>query len=269
MYIRVRWHHLMIMALVFVMALYGAFYFSALSQLAIRVDLTIPDRDFPSTGEVKGYVCNRFGDPLPGASISLADRHTVTGASGDFYFASIPMGDRSITLEAEGYKSISRMVKIDAGSNYLEFKYEQGLFPSNFALDFHVYYTDSSLEQGRCFSEIGIANGAAENYYLIDLVVYNPLGVEALDLLKSEDDYREITGTLSDSNFVSKPRMAVFYRPGEYYPINLPPLANPIAGGIYTLKAVYASQTQWNADLATMEVLETECLLDDDWNPHT
>ncbi len=266
MYFRVRWYHVLTLLLLFIIALESAQHFS---ELAIRVDLTIPDRSFPDSGEIKGLVCNRFGDPLPGVSVTLAGKHTVTGEDGEFYFAQIPLGNRPILLEYQGYKSLSRLVKIDAGTNYLEFKYEQGLFPANFALDFHIYFTEISLELGHCFGEIGIANGANSSYYLLDLVIYNPLGVETLSLLQTEDDYREITGTLSDINFVAKPRMAVFYRPGEYYKINLPPLANPIVGGFYILKAVYASQTQWDAGLATMEVLETECVFDDDWNPHT
>lgn len=265
MYIRVRWYHLLVLlALVVMGGLWVVF-----SNYAIRVDLTIPDREFPDTGVVTGKVCDVFGDPLPGVSVTLAGKHTVTGEKGEFSFPRIPMGHQQLALEAEGYKPFTQVVRIDAGSNYLEFKYDHGLFPNSFALDFHIYYTEASLEQGRCFGEIGIANGSSENYYLLELVVYNPLGVESLNLLKTEDDYREITGTLSDTNFVSKPRMAVFYQPGEHYIINLPPLPNPIADGLYTLKCVYASQAQWDASLAIMELLETQCVLDDDWNPHT
>ncbi len=261
-----RWYYLLFLLALLVVVAQGAGLFS---RCAIQVDLTIPGRDFPNSGRVYGLVCSVFGDPLPGVSVTLAKQHTVTDETGAFFFEYIPMGNQLIRLDCDGYQILSRRVKIDAVDNLLEFKYESGLFPANFAVDFHIYYTKESLEQGRCFGEIGFANGSSENYYLSDLVIYSPLGVEILDLLRTAEDFRAITGTRSDSNFIAKPKMAVLVRPGEFFRINLPPLANPLTDAIYSLKCVFSTQKQWDAGSATMEILETVCILDDDWNPHT
>lgn len=261
-----RWHHwLFLLALIAVCA-WGS---GPLARQEIHVDLTIPGRRFPDSGRVYGRVCSVFGDPVAGASVTLAQQHTVTDEAGAFFFDRIPLGNRLIRLDADGYQLMSRWVKIDAADNLLEFKYESGLFPATFAVDFHLYYTPASLEQGRCFGELALANGSSQNYYLLGLVIYSPFGVEILDLLRTSEDFRAITGTRSDTNFIAKPKPAVLVKPGEFFRVNLPPVPNPLPDAVYSLKCIFASQQQWDAGGATLMILETVCILDDDWNPHT
>lgn len=65
-----------------------------------------------SSGQVDGNVYDETGAPIPGATVTMrnsgtsATRVTVTGASGEFQFLQVPVGDYAVLVELEGFDAV-------------------------------------------------------------------------------------------------------------------------------------------------------------------
>ena len=76
-----------------------------------------------AVGSLRGVVHDPQHRPLPGATVTLATRHsdwrqtTVTDAAGEFLFKEVPIGDYSLTVTFSGFKAATSDATIVSGSS--------------------------------------------------------------------------------------------------------------------------------------------------------
>jgi hypothetical protein len=92
-----------------------AVFAAALLVTAARAQIPSP------TGNVYGSVVDEHGEPIAGASVTLAGedatRRTATDARGDFRFLSLLPGTYSVALEQEGFHAQRLELVVQAGRN--------------------------------------------------------------------------------------------------------------------------------------------------------
>jgi len=83
----------------------------------------------PTTGEIKGRVTDRGGEPLEGVTIEVTGAFsgsTVTGVDGGFVFTEVPPGSVTIRATRTGYSSVTGTGEVVAGG-VVFFNIEMGL----------------------------------------------------------------------------------------------------------------------------------------------
>ncbi len=235
------------------------------------VDLTMPDQGEKAVekGSVTAFVCNIFGDPVAGAQVRVGQVQARTDAHGYFLLEGVPTGPGELVVKAPGYQPVVRKVTVDSGRNILDMKYDTGLWPDDFRVDFHVFANVDRTGSLKLFGEVGVANGSNGAYYLLGAAVTGPNDEQEQALLQTEDDYRNFAGSYGDDNFVAHPRMAVVFAPQTHYKVDLKSQPGPVLGGKYKLTVVYASREDWARGQSQTLVLAAQAFIDSDWNPHS
>ncbi|MGE5576570.1 MAG: carboxypeptidase regulatory-like domain-containing protein [Syntrophothermus sp.] len=236
---------------------------------ALPVDLTMPDQDKGEKASVTAFVCNIFGDPVAGAQVRIGQVQAMTDTRGYFLLEEVPLGPQELVVKAAGYQPLIRKIPVDNGRNIVDMKYDTGLWPNDFRVDFHVFANVDRTGSLKLFGEVGVANGGSDAYYLLDASVSGPNDEQVQDLLETEDDYRDFAGSYGDDNFVARPRMAVVFAPQTHDKVDLKPHPGPVLGGEYKLTVVYASGEDWARGQSQTMVLTAHAFLDSDWNPHS
>jgi hypothetical protein len=90
--------------------------------LAIAVLWALPAFTQNPNGKLSGRV-TAGNEPLPGVKVTVASpnlqgtKSTVTSATGDYLFASLPPGEYSVTFEAQGLQTVKQVLRIGAAQS--------------------------------------------------------------------------------------------------------------------------------------------------------
>lgn len=68
----------------------------------------------PATGALRGRVVDEQGAPLPGATVRVGDRTTITGDDGTFVLDGLLVGDVEATIERPGHEPLQRTFTVVA-----------------------------------------------------------------------------------------------------------------------------------------------------------
>lgn len=84
----------------------------------------VPNKTLAQTGEIRGTVKDRNGDPVVGARVTVVSKNGdatkrggITNSQGLFIVRSIPAGESDVTASAIGYKELKKIVIVPAGAS--------------------------------------------------------------------------------------------------------------------------------------------------------
>ncbi len=240
--------------------------------IIIREELAIVDANkvisvfTPTKGVsyLEGQVRNVFGDPVPYAVIIVGDHLAQADNIGSFQVKDLHPGRHTLEIFAGDYLRYSREIQIEEGLNNPTIKYDSGLWPRIFLVDFHIFYK----ENHEIFGLTGFANGTSEPIYIAKASLLNPKGDVIMDLLHDRQGFEYYTETSSKLELVESPEKVLKWAPLMVQSREFAPIKGYFPPGLYSLEVHYALQEQY--DLGEYQVLTVTDHLDLDNNrdPH-
>ena len=200
-------------------------------------------RSIPLTSIVEGRVKDVFGDPLPMAEVTLGKHTTTTDEMGNFSFEDLKPGLYKLMVKAKGYLEYDYEFLAEIGRNHIEIREENGLKPTNFAVDFHVFYAPTYVKKEELFVLVGLFNGTKSKVV-----------IESLNLVEPGAFEGEKIALITE---------AIILEPASLKKLELSGIASPITQGVYLLQVEY----QIKGEKLFWEFHDT-AQYDADWDPH-
>ncbi|NLJ80097.1 MAG: carboxypeptidase regulatory-like domain-containing protein, partial [Firmicutes bacterium] len=194
----------------------------------------------PQQGVLRGQVRNIFGDPVPHAVVLLENRFVQGDNTGRFEISNLNPGRYTLEILAGGYEKYRREVQVETGINNPPFKYETGLWPQTFLVDFHLFYQ----EDARLLGIMGFANGSSQPLFIQSALLFNPLGEMILDLLADNGGFSYYAGLSNKLEIAEEPQRALKWAPRMWQSGEFPPIEGFYQPGIYTLKVYYGFEEE-------------------------
>ncbi|HHY15337.1 MAG TPA: carboxypeptidase regulatory-like domain-containing protein [Firmicutes bacterium] len=218
----------------------------------------------PALGVLEAQVRSVFGDPIPHAVILLADRLVQADNTGNFRIINIKPGTYTLEILAGDYEKYAREIKIEAGVNSPPIKYDLGLWPQDFLVDFHIFYKDA----GEVLGIAGFANGAEEPIFIERATILDPSGKVITDILHDNDGFAYYADLSSRLEIVNEPQKALKWPPRMWQSGEFAPLAGNFPPGPYSLEVHYAFATGHKLGQYRVLVITDHLDWDSNWNPH-
>lgn len=215
-------------------------------------------------GILNTRIRNVFGDPVPYAVIHINNQLVQADNEGRVNLAGILPGRYRMEIFAGGYHPYEWEIQIEPGTNSPVIKYESGLWPSDFAVDFHVFF----FEDSTVFGTVGFANGTDEPLYIHRAVIYNPAGEEELELLQENDGMDYYNNLASKLAIINEPQPALKLPANSWITGELPPLDGPMEFGEYVLEVQYAPLKEHRQNNYRIHRVTDELEEDGNWDPH-
>jgi hypothetical protein len=255
-----------------VVALYGIAVGSLLITTIIRNELQIwGGREVPALAGPEGsahlhmYVRNVFGDPLPYAVIYVAGRVAQADSTGFVELAGLKPGRYEMAVFAGGYQPLTLEVHLEPGRNSPVIKYDTGLWPEDFLVDFHLYHSSDQ----RLMGMLGFANGSAEPIYIHRAALLSPQGGLITDFLHDGDGFAYFAGLSTKITVVEEPQRALVWPPRTWQPGEFPPIPGSFQAGTYTLEIHYGSEGEHQAGEYRTLRINNHLYYDLTGNPHS
>ncbi|NLO65960.1 MAG: carboxypeptidase regulatory-like domain-containing protein [Firmicutes bacterium] len=236
------WQHLGKWLLVLILLYLVGAYLTVFS-IIIRSEMNILDAeravsalmDTKGSSQLQTRVCSVFGDPICHAVVMIQNRLVQADNTGFFAMENLQPGRSTIEIFAGGYAKYRREINLEPGMNSPPLKYDTGLWPQEFLVDFHVFYK----ETGEVLGIAGFANGSDQPLYIHRAVLLDPKGKMIIDLLHDHDGFAYYAGLSSRINVVDEPQKALVW-PGRMWQTGeFPPIAGYFSPGLYTLEVHY------------------------------
>lgn len=251
---------------------YLVFAYIVVVTLIVREELTIVDaskvisvvKSAPGTSTLEGQVRDVFGDPVPFGVIILGDHLVQADNTGAFRITNLNPGRFTLEIFAGDYAKYSREIQVEEGMNHPTIKYEVGLWPQVFLVDFHIFYKGD----GEIYGMVGFANGTNEPIYIEQATIINPKGEVIVDVLHDNDGFQYFADLSNRLEVIEQPQKALKW-PGQMVQGGeFPSVKGHFPPGPYTIEVHYAFQA--GHDLGQYQVLTiTDHLdLEKHWTPH-
>lgn len=213
---------------------------------------------------LQGQVRNVFGDPVPFSVIIFGEHIVQADKTGTFTLAHLASGRYTMEIFAGDYEKYSREVQIETGVNSPTIKYDTGLWPQIFLVDFHIFSKNSD----EIIGIVGFANGTTELIFIQQATLLNPQGEVITDVLHDHDGFNYYANLSNKLEIVENPQKALKWAPRMVQGGEFPAIKGSFLPGIYTLEVHYAFQK--GHDLGQYRVLTMTDLLEPDknWDPH-
>lgn len=204
--------------------------------------LILMANSIPLSSVVEGKVKDVFGDPLPQAKVKLGSQTTYTDEIGFFNFEDQRPGLYRLIVEIEGYEKYDYDFLAELGRNHIEIREENGLKPTDFSVDFHVFYAPTYDSGEQLFVYVGLYNGKRQKITIERITLLKPNGHIEIELVEEP--------------FV----LGIF----ELKRIEVVGINEPVRQGTYHLEVEYKEK-----DETKIIQLYDTAQFDDDWDPHT
>ena len=218
----------------------------------------------PGISSLEGQVRNVFGDPIPYAVILLGEQLVQADNTGCFQIGNLNPGRYTLEIFAGEYEKYKREIQIETGVNSPPIKYETGLWPQTFLVDFHIFYK----EKDQILGIAGFANGSSKPIFIQRATLFDPRGEAVADLLHDHDGFAYYANLSSKLEVVEEPQKALKWAPRMWQSGEFPPLQGPFQPGPYTLEVHYAFEEGHNLGLYHTLQITDHLDLDANWNPH-
>lgn len=251
---------------------YLLFAYTCLITIIIRGELTILDASkvisvLSNQLEpciLQSQVRNVFGDPVPFAVIVVGNRLVQADNTGVFAMDNLAPGRHTIEIFAGDYGKYLREVQLEAGINSPPIKYETGLWPQVFLIDFHIFYKESDEILGI----VGFANGTTEPLFIQRATLLNPQGEVITDILHDRNGFAYYANFSSKIEIVDEPQKALKWAGRVVQSGELAPLKGSFRPGPYSLEVHYAFSQGHELGQYRVLTITNHLDLDNDWNPH-
>lgn len=227
---------------------YGVIVFSILYITIIRNELrvfggekSVPVLSNPlGQAHIRSYVRNVFGDPLPYAVVHINGRVAQADNTGLVELNNLKPGRYEMDIFAGNYQPRTIEVHLEGGHNSPVIKYDTGLWPEYFLVDFHIYYSGDQ----RLLGLTGFANGSDEPIFIHRAELISPQGEVITDFLHDHDGFAYYADFSSKIEVVGEPQLALKWPPRTWQPAEFPPIPGLFRSGMYTLKVHYGDATE-------------------------
>ncbi|NMB20004.1 MAG: carboxypeptidase regulatory-like domain-containing protein [Firmicutes bacterium] len=240
--------------------------------IIIREELPIVDagkvvsvlKTAQGTSTLEGQLRNVFGDPVPFGVVILDDQLVQADNTGAFRITNLNPGRFVLEIFAGDYARYTREIQIEEGINHPTIKYETGLWPQVFLVDFHIFYKG----ENEIFGMVGFANGTGDSIYIERASIIDPNGEVVTDVLHDNDGFQYYTDLSNRLAIIEEPQKALKWAPNMVQGGEFPPVRGYFPPGPYTIEVHYAFQE--GHELGQYQVLTiTDHLdLDNSWVPH-
>lgn len=241
-------------------------------SIIVREELSIVDASrvisalspIGGSSTIEGQVRNVFGDPVPFGVIIVGEHLVQADNIGAFRVTGLSPGRFTMEIFAGGYEKYTKEIQVEEGVNYPTIKYEAGLWPQVFLVDFHVFYKDNDS----IFGMIGFANGSTEPIYIERASIINPAGDVITDILHDNDGFTYYMDLSNKLEVVEQPQKALKWAPRMVQGGEFAPLQGYFPPGPYSLEVHYAFKN--GHELGQYHVMTTtdHLDLDNNWDPH-
>lgn len=214
---------------------------------------------------LEGRVCSVFGDPVPHAVIVIQGRLSQADNTGAFYVTGLESGRFGLEIYAGNYAKYSREIHLESGANSPPIKYETGLWPQEFLVDFHIFMKDS----GEILGITGFANGTDEPVYIQRATLIGPKGEVITDLLHDGEGFDYYAGLSTRLSIIKEPQKALIWPGRMWQTAEFAPIAGTFPPGLYSLEVHYAFQKGHELGQYRVFTVTDHLDLDKDWkHPH-
>lgn len=213
---------------------------------------------------LEGNVCNVFGDPVPHAVIAVGDSLIQADNRGAFSLNNLQPGRYTLEIFAGDYEKYSKEIHIEEGTNRPSIKYDTGLWPQVFLVDFHIFYKDHDEVLGI----LGFANGTADPIYISKAVLLNPRKQVILDLLGDLGGFEYYSDLSSKIQLVHTPEKALKWAARLVQNGEFPPIQGDFRPGPYTLEVHYGNLKDHEKGRYSIFTITDHLDLNSNWNPH-
>ncbi len=259
----------------FSLLLLGAYVLMAyiiVVTIIIREELAIVDASKvisvlnPSRGAsiIEGQVRNVFGDPIPHGVVIVGEQLVQADNTGTFRVTNLSPGRMVIEIFAGDYARYTREIQVEKGINSPTIKYETGLWPQVFLVDFHVYYR----EHDEIFGVLGFANGSTEPIYIQKASILSPSGEFVTDILHDHDGFTYYADLSNRLEIVEDPQKALKWASSMVQGGEFAPVKGSFPPGPYTLEVHYAFEEGHNLGQYQVLTVTDHLDLDNNWGPH-
>lgn len=239
-------------------------------QLGAQPTATPSESDFlpKLTGRLETSVRNIFGDPVPGASFHIDNRTTIADRDGTVSISDLPIGLHQFTVHADGYQDYDHRIRINEGINVPIIKYDQGLWPIGFAVDFHVFHAYEAQDEQKVFFQVGLANGSDQPVYIRAFYTLDATLQPADTLLSTPEGYRRLSLMHTALSLATEP-YALVLKPWGIVHIELPPIVRrPVSEGPFYLIVHYGNKSAHERRSYVMLEVVAEIQHEPDLSPH-
>lgn len=176
----------------------------------------------PPKGQLTSRVHDVFGDGIGSPTVRIGSVTVIGDATGAFLVEAIPAGVYEVEVSADGYMSKRFTYRVQEGDNSPRIKYDTGLWPNSFAIDFHAFHSRPGSPQ--TYGVIGIANPLDSPVYIHELFVADERGVIVFDALATVEMMQTFTLIHPNANLTLEPHPAVVLQPRSIIAqIEMPP----------------------------------------------
>lgn len=260
----------------FGLSLLGAYLLMAyiiIITIIVRQELAILDAskvvsvfnlDKKGGSTIQGQVRNVFGDPVPHGVIIVGERIVQADNTGTFSVPNLTPGRHILEIFAGDYAKYSREIQVEEGVNSPTIKYETGLWPQVFLVDFHIFYQASN----GIFGMVGFANGTTESIYIERATLLDQDGEVVTDILHDNNGFSYYANLSSRLEVVEEPQKALKWAPRMVQGGEFSPVKGSFRPGPYSLEVHFAFRAGHDLGQYQVVTITDHLDLDNDWNPH-
>lgn len=261
-------------AIAFGIAFVGILYMVAADLLpvhpprAVASDGRPPALPPPPEGLVASRVHDIFGDRVPYPTVRFGDRGVTGDASGYYALSDVAVGTYEVEVDAGGFEPRAFRYSVYEGENSPRIKYTTGLWPQEFALDFHVFYAGENSD--KLYGIVGVANPFAKPVYIHTLKVEEVGGKVIQDFVADVDTLQNFVLTYPSIQLALEPVPAAVISPrSSLGQIELTPFAaaNSSSGKYRLVVTFTVGKNDSGKEERAVKAAVTE--REDDYNPHS
>lgn len=220
----------------------------------------------PQKGEctLKGQVRNVFGDVIPHAVVIVGNYITQADNMGVYSLTNLEEGRYKMEILAGDYEHYQKEVQLEPGTNTPTIKYDSGLWPQVFLVDFHIFFK----EHNQIFGMLGFANGTEQELYIERATLLSPTGEVITDLLHDGDGFAYYLDLSNKLELVEEPQKALKWAPRMVQNGEFAPIEGYFRPGPYSLEVHYAFEEGHKLGQYQIFTITDHLDLANDWNPH-
>ncbi len=220
----------------------------------------------PPRGNVSGTVHDIFGDPIPHAQVQFGERITRADERGSYRLDGLPVGSHDVRVAADQHQPRAFRYSVYEGESSPRIKYDSGLWPESFAIDFHIFHPPSRPDP--LYGLIGLANPENGPIYVTSMKVVTRDGSVVQDFMEDVEGIQRFVFTYGSTRLSLEPSPAIVIPArGAVTHIEMQPF--PPDSDQYSLVVTYSTRSEYRAQNEKRAEKVAAPSVEEDYNPHS